>query len=152
MKSLNSFFRIFSHKLFSLLYFTPITILLVTIVFASCSTTKNIPGQNQKVEMVSDNDSTEYSLIVLDPGYDFYLASQPSANFYSQQYFENWNKQYVIEWNARHRNPIRYGGFYETEINYNSMEDYGLDLNYRLYYYFQFIKDKYGIVLINRGR
>ena len=152
MKSSNLFIPKLRLRLFSLLFFIPITILLVTLAIASCSTTKSIPGQNQKVEMISENDSTEYSLIVLDPGYDFYLASQPSANFYSQQYFENWNKQYVIEWNSRHRNPLQYGGFYETEINYDSMEDYGLDLNYRLYYYFQFIKDKYGIVLINRGR
>ena len=152
MKSFNLFFGELRHRLFSLLFFIPITILLVTLILASCSTTKTIPGQNQKVEMISDNDSTEYSLIVLDPGYDFYLASQPSANFYSQQYYENWNRQYVIEWNARHRNPLRYGGFYETQIDYNPREDYGHDLNYRLYYYFQFIKNKYGIVLINRGR
>ena len=84
--------------------------------------------------------------------FESYIATKPSAQFYSQQYYENWNMQYVIEWNIRHRNTLRYGGFYETEINYNSMEEYGLDLNYRLYYYFQFIKDKYGIVLVERGR
>lgn len=134
------------------------TILLLMIVvgafvFASCGTSKRYAKpENQRVEMISDNDSTEYQLIVLDPGFESYLATQPSANFHSQSYYENWNKQYVIEWNMRHRNPLRYGGFYETAIDYNPMVDYGLDLNYRLYYYFQFIKDKYGIVLINRGR
>ena len=56
-----------------------------------------------------------------------------------------------MEWNARNRNPLRYGGFYETYIDYDPYKDYGLDLNYRLYYYFQFIKDKYGIVLVERG-
>ena len=45
-----------------------------------------------------------------------------------------------------------YGSFYETEINYDPMEDYELELNYRLYYYFQFIKDRYGIVLVDSGR
>ncbi len=124
-----------------LLFFTP-----------ACHTTKNVQAPHQKVEVISDQDSTTYELIVLDPGFESYLATQPSANFHSQQYYENWNYQYVLEWNQRYRNPLRYGGFYETEINYDPQEDYGLDLNYRLYYYFQFIKDKYGIVLINRGR
>ena len=129
----------------------PITLLLLAFFAASCNITRISAPQNQRVEMINDNDSTQYSLIVMDPGYDYYLAGKPSANFYSQQYYENWNRQYVMEWNARHRNPMQYGGFYETEINYDTMQDYGLDLNYRLYYYFQFIKDKYGIVLIQRG-
>ncbi len=152
MKKLNSLYREFCRNCFSFFYFITIAILLTTFSFASCSVRKPSTTQKQKVEMIIDKDSTQYTLIVLDGGYESYLASKPSAHFYSQQYYENWNRQYVIEWNMRHRNPLRYGGFYETEINYSRMEDYGLELNYRLYYYFQFIKDKYGIVLLDRGR
>lgn len=126
--------------------------LLFMLILTSCYSSKKVLTKSQHVEMINNNDSTEYSLVVLDPGYEFYLATQPSASFHSQEYYESWNEQYVREWNMRHRNPLQYGGFYETEINYNAREDYGLDLNYRLYYYFQFIKDKYGIRLINRGR
>lgn len=134
-------------------FFIPIAILLTTCLLASCGTTKNKSEvQNQKVEMIADKDSTEYSLIVLDAGFESYIATQPSPAFHSQQYYENWNIRYVTEWNIRHRNPMYYGSFYETEINYDPMEDYGLELNYRLYYYFQFIKDRYGIVLVDRGR
>ncbi len=125
---------------------------LLLFLASSCHSTQKVQAPNQKVEMVSDPDSTSYELIVLDPGFDSYLATQPSANFHSQQYYETWNYQYVLEWNQRYRNPLRYGGFYESEINYDPQVDYGLELNYRLYYYFQFIKDKYGIKLINRGR
>lgn len=152
MKRLKLFSREFCQNCFSFFYFTPIAMLLIAFMAASCSTTKSSATINQKVEMVSDKDSTEHSLIVLDAGYESYIATKPSAQFYSQQYYENWNKQYVLEWNIRHRNPLYYGGFYETEINYDPMEDYGLDLNYRLYYYFQFIKDRYDIVLVDRGR
>ncbi|MDD3357367.1 MAG: DUF6146 family protein [Dysgonamonadaceae bacterium] len=153
MKTFDLFFRKSNH--ISSAYRTVLLLMVVVgaIVFSSCGTSKRYAKpENQRVEMKSDKDSTEYQLIVLDPGYESYLVTKPSANFYSQQYYENWNKLYVMEWNSRHRNPLRYGGFYETEINYDPMEDYGLDLNYRLYYYFQFIKDKYGIVLIDRGR
>lgn len=152
MKSFNLFFQDYCSNICSQLYFIPIMILSLSFVVASCHTTKNNIPQKQRVEMINDDDSTEYSLIVLDPGYDIYIAGKPSANFYSQQYYENWNRQYITEWNSRHQNPIQYGGFYETAINYNYSEDYGLELNYRLYYYFLFIKDRYGIVLINRGR
>ena len=152
MKSFNLFFKDLCSNLCLHIYFILIIVISLSFVASSCHTTKNGIPQKQKVEMINDEDSTEYSLLVLDPGYDFYIASKPPANYYSQQYYENWNSRYVSEWNSRHMNPIQFGGFYETEINYNFREDYGLELNYRLYYYFQFIKDKYGIVLINRGR
>ena len=135
-------------------YYIPLLILLILLAITSCGSTKQAitDSEGQKVELTSDNDSTEYSLIVLDGRFESYLATQPSAIFYSQQYYEGWNRQYVSEWNLRHRNPSRYGAFYATEIDYDPQVDYGLELNYRLYYYFQFIKDEYGIVLINRGR
>ncbi len=151
MKNIKFVPRFFSHRFISFLYCFSIVLLWVFIV-ASCKTSKSGVDQKQRVGMIIDNDSSEYSLIVLDSGFESYLTTQPSANFYSQEYYENWNKQYVTEWNARSRNPWLYGGFYETPIDYNLHEDYGLDLNYRLYYYFQFIKDKYGVVLVERGR
>lgn len=151
MKSFKFSPQLYLCRSFSLLNFLPVSLLLVFVV-ASCNTTKSGAPENQRVEMTTDNDSTEYSLLVLDPGFESYLITQPPANFYSQQYYENWNRQYVLEWNARNMNPLQYGGFYETYIDYDPFKDYGLDLNYRLYYYFQYIKDKYGIVLINRGR
>lgn len=135
-------------------YYIPLLILLILLAIASCGTTKQAATgkEEMKVELTSDNDSTEYSLVVLDSGFELYLATKPSAAFHSQQYYEGWNWQYVLEWNMRHRNPSRYGGFYATEIDYNPRVDYGLELNYQLYYYFQFIKEEYGIVLVNRGR
>jgi hypothetical protein len=63
---------------------------------------------------------------------------------------KSWNQRYVLEWNNRHRNPLRYGDFYQTEIYYDVHEDYGLELNYQLYNYFLFIEQNYGIELIRR--
>ena len=127
----------------------------VLLVFSAlgfaCSTSQKTAAPAQKVEVKAEEDSLEYQLIVLDPKFDSYLVTQPMAEFYSQEYYENWNKQYVTEWNLRHQNPLRYGGFYETEIDYDPFTDYGLDLNYRLYYYFRFIEKEYGVRLINRG-
>ena len=123
--------------------------------FSSCKTTKKAEAPEQEVELVENDttkteDSTEYELIVMDSGFESWLATQPPANYHSRQYYETWNRQYVNEWNQRHNSPIQYGDFYETKIDYDPNVDYGLELNYKLYYYFLFIEDEYGITLIRR--
>jgi hypothetical protein len=141
-----------AEHLFNLFNNLVVLLMFLLLIVTSCHSTKEVMAPNQTVEVVEDEDSTTYELIVLDPRFESFLASQPSPIFYSQEYYENWNNQYVLEWNQRYRNPMRYGSFYETEIDYQPFTDYGMELNYRLYYYFQFIKKEYGIVLINRGR
>ena len=95
-----------------------------------------------------DADSVEYELIVLDPGYDSYLIMQPPMQYYSQQYYERWNWRYVTEWNARHMQALRYGDLYETYIDYRPEIDYGLELNYKLYYYFRFFEKENKVDLL----
>jgi hypothetical protein len=95
-----------------------------------------------------ESDSVEYELIVMDPGYESYLAMQPHMEYHTQQYYENWNLRYVREWNYRHSQPLRYGDIYETYIDYRPEIDYGLELNYRLYHYFRFFEKKNGVDLL----
>jgi hypothetical protein len=130
---------------------TMILSLLIAITVASCSSTHNTVAPEQKIQ-VAFEDSLDHELVVLDPGFDTFLVTQPSAEFFSQSYYESWNLRYVTEWNMRHRSPLRHGDFYQTEIHYVASTDYGLDLNYRLYNYFLFIERQYGIRLINRAR
>ena len=105
-----------------------------------------------KIE-INSADSIEYDLLVFDPKFDTYLATVPySKEFYSNEYYRSWNILYCAEWNSRHQNIARYGDFYETHIDYDQSIDYGIDFNFKLYQYFQFIEKEYGIVLINRGR
>ena len=96
-------------------------------------------------------DSLEYELIVLDPGFESWLATRPSKEFYSKEYYELKNHQYVSEWNNRYL-AARNNGLYETYIDYNSNTDYGLDLNYKLYYYFKFFEETNKIKLYPNGR
>ncbi|MBZ4676657.1 MAG: hypothetical protein JG782_1277 [Anaerophaga sp.] len=145
-------------RAFSLIRIFFIVLLTAGFAVSACKTTKKAEAPVQKIKLVAENDTTqskdsvEYELIVLDPKFDSWLATQPPANYYSQQYYENWNQRYVTEWNQRHDNPIRYGNFYETRIDYQPNIDYGLELNYKLYYYFRFIEQEYGIVLVRRGK
>ena len=93
-------------------------------------------------------DSVEYELIVLDPGFESFLQMQPSMDYYSQQYYEHWNYRYVTEWNNRHNQPLQYGDLYETYIDYRDGINYGLELNYRLFYYFRFFEKEHGVKLL----
>jgi hypothetical protein len=97
---------------------------------------------------VVEDDSVEYELIVIDPGYESFLLMQKPMEFYSQSYYESWNQRYVTEWNYRHSQPLRYGDMYETYIDYSPHTDYGPELNYKLYYYFQFFEKKHGVNLL----
>ena len=91
------------------------------------------------------NDELEYEIIIMDNGFETYLASMAKPmSFYSVEYYEAKNQQYVTEWNIRFRNPQRYNtSIYENEINYDFNTNYGLDVNYKLYNYFKFVEYKY---------
>ena len=97
-------------------------------------------------------DSVEYKLIVLDPEFESWLATKPPENFFSKEYYELKNRLYVLEWNYRYQQPMRYGNLYENKIDYEPQIDYGLELNYRLYYYFRFFEEVNHIKLIDYSR
>jgi hypothetical protein len=118
-----------------------------------------LPGlsQNKKdiLKVKADSiskDSTEYKLIVLDIGFETWLATQPSMNYHSKEFYEVRNRQYVTEWNLRYDQPMKYGGNYETRIDYSPDIDYGIELNYRLYYFFRYFEERNNLKLIFQSR
>ena len=126
---------------------------LLIILFAGISFTISAQDtqQNSSGIEINSNDSVEYDLIVFDSRFDSYLATVPyHRDFYSNEYYRHWNIMYCTEWNIRYQNPTRYGDFYETYISYDQSIDYGIDFNFKLYQYFQFIEKEYKMVLIKR--
>lgn len=99
----------------------------------------------------NETDSVEYELIVFDPGFEsWYLSHSKPDWYYSQTYYEMWNRQYVTAWNNKTMTP-RYSRFFETTIDYNPFVDYGLELNHRLFYYFMFVENKLKIPILPPG-
>ncbi|MEE3999813.1 DUF6146 family protein [Tenacibaculum sp. FZY0031] len=131
---------------------------IIGVLLWSCSSTpiKNASNTQQKEEpVVIANDSLEYEIIIIDPGFTAYLNSiAKPEGFYSQQYLENKNRLYVNTWNYRARNPLQFNStIYENVIDYGSHIDYGYEVNYKLFNYFEFAQRKYRINLgigINR--
>ncbi|HEX7493850.1 MAG TPA: DUF6146 family protein [Bacteroidales bacterium] len=93
-------------------------------------------------------DSLEYRLIILDPGFETWLMTKPPKDFYSNEYYAQKNRLYVAEWNMRYMTASN-TGLYDTYIDYNFKTDYGLDINYKLYYYFKFFEETNHTNLLN---
>lgn len=130
-----------------------LSFLLVVIIGFLFVDNVNAQEKNQEKSgiEVSAKDSIEYDLIVFDSGFETYLATVPySKEFYSNEYYKHWNILYCAEWNRRNQDPLRFGGFYETSIDYDPSIDYGIDFNFKLYQYFQFVEDEHDIILIKR--
>ncbi len=123
-------------------------LLLFSIVLLvwSCGSSPIKNNNSQKEEpVVIANDSLQYEIIIIDIGFNLYLNTiAKPVGFYSQNYLENKNRFYVNAWNYRVRNPQAYNpNIYENVIDYDLNTDYGYDVNYKLFNYFEFAQRKY---------
>jgi len=121
---------------------------IVGVLIYSCGTPKKtmtVVNNKQEEPVRIANDSLSYEIIIMDIGFNNYLNSiAKPLGFYSQQYLETRNRIFVAEWNQRAVNPLRYdSGIYENTIDYQPGTDYGMEVNYKLYNYFQFAQNKY---------
>lgn len=125
-------------------------VLLATFCHAQDSKQEEKPKKQVQIEEI-DTDSVEYELLIFEIGFDTWLLSQRPMNFYSEEYYKSWNQRYVIEYNIRYRNGPQQE-LYESEIQYDYMINYGIELEYKLYNYFLFFEQKYGVTLVKRGK
>ncbi|WP_026776781.1 DUF6146 family protein [Polaribacter sp. Hel_I_88] len=120
-------------------------IFTIGILFYACGSS-NLNNTAAKEEtVVIANDSLEYEIIIIDPGFTAYLngIAQPEG-FYSQNYLEARNRVWVITWNQRFLNPNQFNAnIYENMIDYQQNIDYGYEVNYKLFNYFLFAQQKY---------
>ncbi len=134
---------------------------IITLAFiilcaaSSCTGTKKTVAISDKEKLAFGNqegdtvkiasDSTEYEIIIIEPGFNMWLASVAKPEgYYSQSYLENRNQILVTNWNQRAMQPLRYGAnLYEMQIDYSPNIDYGYEVNYKLYNYFVYFQRKY---------
>lgn len=119
---------------------------LITLFFWACS---SVPISKKTIEkeepVVIANDSLEYEIIIIDPGFNYFLnaVAQP-VGYYTQNYMEARNIAWVTTWNIRAQNPLQYNpNIYENMIDYQPNIDYGYEVNYKLFNYFLFAQQKY---------
>ena len=122
----------------------------IGIFIWSCGSSpiKNTTTEKEEPVVIA-NDSLEYEIIIIDPGFNLYLntVAQPEG-FYSQEYLEARNSVWVTIWNQRVQNPRQFNqNVYENIIDYQPTIDYGYDVNYKLFNYFLFAQRKYKMSL-----
>lgn len=88
------------------------------------------------------NDELEYEIIIIELGFESWLATQPPMGYYGVYHLESKNRQFVLEYNNRVIQD-RTRQLYEQEINYDTNIKYGLEVNYLLYNYFIYFQKKY---------
>jgi hypothetical protein len=124
-------------------------IIFISIAFLfvlACSTPKGVV----KIEESSENptavkdsietDSLQYELETFDAKFETWYALHNNPSQYrSQEYYENWNRQYVNAWNYNATQPGK-SSFFEPIVGYEPNVDYGFELNHKLFYYFQYVE------------
>jgi hypothetical protein len=123
----------------------------ILIVLLSCKTTtsKVVINDNtlttQKDTIRIANDSLQYEVVIIDPGFSTWLNSRAfPRNYYSQSYLESKNRIYVCEWNSRVIQPMRYNpNLYTMTIDYNPNVNYGYEVNYLIYNYMIYFQNTY---------
>lgn len=116
------------------------SIFIATFLLFSCESNKSFTSENNE-KLKSDtihisNPDLDYDVIIIDGGFTnwFNTYARPK-NAYTQSYLETRNRTWIIEWNNRARNPMKYGSIYDMQINYESNINYGFNVNYMIYNY-----------------
>lgn len=123
--------------------------MLLALIIISCATTQNKSDSSTQPKNPNDtiriaNDSLEYEILIIEPGFNNWLVSQPPRGFYGQPYLEIRNKIMVTNYNNRVLQPSRYNpNIYLQQINYDHFTDYGYEVNYLLYNWFEFFQQRY---------
>jgi len=123
-------------------------IILLTL---ACATKKGL------VEVKNNNggsiagDSLEYELETFDGKFETWYQIHNNPSMYrSQQYYENWNRQYVSAWNYNAMGGRR-NSFFEPIVGYDFTVDYGFEINHELFYYFQYVEHVLKIQIMPGG-
>lgn len=91
-----------------------------------------------------ENPELEYEIIIIEIGFESWLVTQRPESYFTQSFLEIRNQRYVSEYNYRVTLPSQYNSnIYNLLIDYNPSIDYGKEVNYLLYMYFEFFQNKY---------
>lgn len=134
-----------------------VVILFVALLsFAGCDSSKKVVTEDNTVATTEANDTVrianeelEYEIIIIEPGFNTWLATAKPRGYYGQTFLEGKNMLFVTEYNRRVRNFQAYDrNLYQQEINYEFHIDYGYEVNYLLYNYFLYFQNRFDQSLI----
>lgn len=132
-------------------YINLLLVLFLAVAFTACA-----PGGRAGIDkpaapnvLNQDNDEEEeYELIIIDPGFNtWFMTNARPVNFYSHSFYQQWNHRYVVSWNEKVNQQLYYNHRnypFENRIEYNPHINYGVALDYQLFWYFRYVQSMYG--------
>ena len=131
-----------------------IGIFLLVVLFAlACSTQKQLSKNNKDRtgRTAIEEDDAKYDVEMFNARFlSWYERYQNPAYYRDQSYYESWNKQYVNMWNSKANSSV--GNFpYDPVVGYNPSEDYGFELNHKLFHYFMYVEKVQKIKIMPGG-
>ena len=128
-----------------------IIVFICLVAYSCCSSKRTLDSNSDTVlniendTVIISDDKLEYDIIIIEHGFNTWFETRAKPEeFYSLSFLESKNIRYVVEWNSRVLQPLKYSSnLYEMQINYTQGIDYGFDLNYKLYNYFTFFQNRY---------
>jgi len=130
-----------------------LAVLIFPLLFA-CGTPKTVTDSKANGPEISQEeaDSTEYELVIFDPEFNSWMSmnSRP-IGFYSEEYLKTWNNRLVMEWNNYSPSLGRIDCRPNSYLDWDPNEDYGKELHYQLFHYFQFMQERCRIFMSTPG-
>ena len=129
----------------------PLMILILLITSLNFAVTAQ--QKPASVEIVRDSadfaaaDSTTYEILVFDVGFENWLVTNSRPKwYYENDYYRAKNHQYTVSWNNLVRQAM-YRPPFEYEIEYDPKIDYGVEVNWKLFWYYKYLEQTIGIKL-----
>jgi len=125
------------------------SIILVILFLWGCAGVQPPIRITDENVVIPTEEKTEYELEILDPAFNtWYLTNWNISKDRSYRYYDTWNDQYVQAWNFK-ASSARSARFFNTPINYDVNEDYGMEVSRKLFYYFKYVEKELGIPILN---
>lgn len=126
--------------------FFGITVLLLW----ACSPAKEVSKTSASLTQ-KNGDSTEYEIVIIDPRFDqWYLVNFSPAKDHSNEYYRSKNNMAAINWNIYYHKGEQ-SRVIDSRIDFEPTIDYGIEVNRKLYWYFQYIEKSYRIRLFGNA-
>jgi hypothetical protein len=119
---------------------------MAVLLFWTCSTNKETSKTSVSLAKNSP-DSSQYEILIIDPEFDqWYQRNYVPSKDRPVEYYRGRNIQAVARWNeffttGRYRNVV------ESIVDYHPEIDYGIEVNRKLYWYFDYVETRYHIPL-----
>lgn len=126
-------------------------VIICCFLFAACASKQKLVIDNQSstsMAYVVEEQDTEYGVEMFDAKFEaWYKKYTDNLSGKEQSYYEEWNQKYVPVWNEKARSSSKNFPFAPV-VGYNPNEDYGFELNHKLFHYFVYVEQVLKIEII----